>query len=386
MASRGSVMLVGLCLFYLSGCGGQGSYNESKADLQAQQHSGRHKLLAYLLGLYNPLVIPRTPVNVTYSMVLTGVDGVDEKEGILRISTIQRIKWFDHRFQWDPSEYHGIQWVNLPAKKLWGPDLRPHAQILEEEEVNLRIHSGGTIYHYPPMRLAVPCEMHFAYYPFDSHSCSLKVESWSYDGNMINLTLPDYPAAELATHEQPNNQWKVQSFTADRHVVKYVCCEETWVSLTFNIMLQRQVREYTVRVLAPSVVTSLLILLCFLIPPHCGERILFVSILLLCILLQLFHLNLTVPIRGPDAPYLADFLCFSVFLAFFSVVESVLSLNLSRGVSESRKSDCREDTEEFGIQAKTSTGMTRIARFIDVGCFMVFSFIFAVAGGVILNP
>ncbi|XP_022108688.1 neuronal acetylcholine receptor subunit alpha-3-like isoform X2 [Acanthaster planci] len=350
-----------------------------------QQHGGLHRLLTELLSHYESLIIPRTPVNVTYGIDLISVDGVDEKEGILRISTITRIMWFDHRFQWNPSEYYGIKVVNLPASQVWHPDLRPHAQILEEEEVNLLVYYDGTIYHYPPIRLAVPCEMHFAYYPFDTQACSLKVESWSYDSAMINFTM-DYSGTARLLDYRPNQQWKLLSFTADRNELRYVCCEETFASLTFNIMLQRQVREYTIRVLAPSVVTSLLILLCFLIPPHCGERILFVSILLLCILLQLVHLNLTVPIRGPDAPYLADFLCFSVFLAFFAVVESVLSLNLSRGVRGSSSNNSRGDGEEFGMQTKTNTGMTRIARFIDVGCFMVFTFIFAVAGGVILNP
>ncbi|XP_022108686.1 neuronal acetylcholine receptor subunit alpha-3-like [Acanthaster planci] len=390
MAFRGgAVVLLGLCMLYPTtelgthptDSEGQASYSEW-TDVWGEE-SYYIKLILQLTTTHHPLVIPpRMPVNVTYGLDLSSIDSVNEKENIMRISVYAEMKWVDPRAQWEPSNFGGIVFMDVPPDKLWYPDIRPHAQILEKEEVSLRVHFDGTIYHYPQMRLAVPCAMHFAYYPFDTQRCTLNVESWKHDASVINLTLPEGPLEirPTVTKVLPNPEWQVQEFTAARHEDKYPCCNGLYHSLAFSMIVKRQAQEYTVRVLAPSVVTSLLILLCFLIPPHCGERILFVSILLLCILLQLFQLNLTVPIRGPDAPYLADFLCFSVFLAFFAVVESVLSLNLSRGVRGN------SNGEEFITQTKTNMGMTRIARFIDIGCFMVFTFIFAVAGGVILNP
>ncbi|XP_038071444.1 neuronal acetylcholine receptor subunit alpha-6-like [Patiria miniata] len=387
MAFRSGVLMVvlGLCLLYLNG-----SVGVSSAGLKDPVHDSRATLIVHLLSLYHPMIIPMTPVNVSYGLELLSIDGVDEKENILRFSAWSRIQWRDHRFQWDPIEYNGVNAINLPGHKVWRPDLRLYAQVLEEEDVNLRAYSDGTIYHLVPMRLAVPCSMQFANYPFDVQTCDLRLESWTYDGTMINLSLfGGSSGASVGDFHRPNSQWKVQSFTASRQLLSYVCCVEKYINLSFRIQVQRQVGEYTVRVLAPSVVTSLLILLCFLIPPHCGERILLCSVLLLCVLLQLFHLNLTVPISGPDAPFLANFLCFSVFLAFFAAVESVLSLNLSRCGSGSGNNNGRlvdGEPEEFVMQAKPNTSLKRVARFIDVGCFIVFTFIFAVAGGVILNP
>jgi hypothetical protein len=345
------------------------------------------------LSVHNTLVIPRTPVKVTYATELISVDGVDEKEGILRISTFENIGWSDHRFQWDPSAYSGITHVNIPSDRIWRPDLRPYAILLEEEIVNLIVYADGSVLYVPPMRLAVPCAMQFAYYPYDTHTCTLRVESWSYDSTMINVTLSSYGAASL-NYYTPSSQWKIESFTVDRNTQKYDCCPQEYIDLQFRIKLQRQVQEYHVRVLAPAVVTSLLLLLCFLIPPDRSERVIFCSVLLLCVLLQLFHLNLTVPIRGSDAPYLADFLCFSVFLAFFAIVESVVSLNLAGGClngigicnnnKANKKSEDGQELEKEDKPADMGTA-TRIARFIDVICFAVFTFIFAVAGGVLLN-
>ncbi|XP_038073691.1 acetylcholine receptor subunit alpha-like 1 [Patiria miniata] len=386
MAFRGGVLMVvlGLCLLYVNGGVGEGINGESRWGL------GEHRLMVNLLSSYHPLVIPRTPVNVSYSLDLVSIDGVDMKEKMLRISAYAKIEWHDDRLQWDPSIFSGVSSLLLPADKVWRPDLKLYAQVLEEEDFNLRVHADGSILHYVPMRLAVPCPMQFGNYPFDVQTCYLRLESWGYDASMINLSHHERSPGAGLYYYLSNADWKVQSFTASTHDKLFVCCEEPYIELSFRIQVKRKIGEkaaYSIRVLAPSVLTSLLLLLCFLIPPRCGERITLCSVLLLCVLLQLFHLNLTVPITGPDAPFLADFLCFSVFLAFFAAMESVLSLNLSRCGSGSGNNNGRPiDGEEFVTQDKPSTGLMRIARFIDVGCFIVFTFIFAVAGGVILNP
>ncbi|XP_038071525.1 neuronal acetylcholine receptor subunit beta-4-like [Patiria miniata] len=381
------VVVLGLCLLYVKGGAGV-----STAESQDAQHDSRHDLIAKLMEVHNKLVMPKTPVNVSYGLTLLSIEGVDEKENILRIAAFATIQWFDHRFQWDPANYSGLSFVNLPRNSIWTPDFRMlYAQVVEEDDVNLIAYAGGTVSHFLPLRLAIPCSFNFKDFPSDVHTCDLFLESWSHPGSLINLTFfEDETAASLAYH-RVNSQWEAQSFKVNRKVTKYPdYSTEEYINLSYRIQFKRTVKEYTVRFVAPSVVTSLLILLCFLIPPLSGGRMVLCSVVILGLLLQLFHLNQTVPIHGSDAPFMAKFLTFSVFLAAFAAVESVVSMNLSSwgtlSGSSNNNSNAPKDGEELVAQPKPNLFLMQLARIIDLVCFVVFTVIFAIGGGVILNP
>lgn len=35
----------------------------------------------------------------------------------------QTQEWIDYKLKWDPSEYGGIEDINLPAEQIWLPDI-----------------------------------------------------------------------------------------------------------------------------------------------------------------------------------------------------------------------------------------------------------------------
>ncbi|XP_038073091.1 neuronal acetylcholine receptor subunit alpha-6-like [Patiria miniata] len=355
-----------------------------------EEHNSRHNLIVELMEMHNKEVIPKTPVNVSYSLSLFSIDGVDEKDNILRISAFATLLWSDHRFQWDPANYSGVSNVNLQASNIWRPDLRMlYAQVVEAD-VPLVAHFDGTISYFLPLQIAIPCPFNFKDFPFDVHTCDLRLESWSHPGSAINLTILEDAVSTLFYHRE-NSQWEVQSFKVNRTVVEYEDYTTTqFITLSYRIQIKRTVKEYTVRFVAPSVITSLLILLCFLIPPLSGGRMVLCSVVILGLLLQLFHLNQTVPIHGSDAPFMAQFLTFSVFLAVFAAVESVVSMNLSSwgtwSGSGNNNSNAHKDGEELVAQPKPNLFLMQLARIIDLVCFVVFTVIFAIGGGIILNP
>ncbi|XP_038073090.1 neuronal acetylcholine receptor subunit beta-2-like [Patiria miniata] len=323
------------------------------------EHNSRHNLIVELMEMHNKEVIPKTPVNVSYSLSLFSIDGVDEKDNILRISAFATL-YFTCLFR------------------------------VVEADVPLVAHFDGTISYFLPLQIAIPCPFNFKDFPFDVHTCDLRLESWSHPGSAINLTILEDAVSTLFYHRE-NSQWEVQSFKVNRTVVEYEDYTTTqFITLSYRIQIKRTVKEYTVRFVAPSVITSLLILLCFLIPPLSGGRMVLCSVVILGLLLQLFHLNQTVPIHGSDAPFMAQFLTFSVFLAVFAAVESVVSMNLSSwgtlSGSGNNNSNAPKDGEELVAQPKPNLFLMQLARIIDLVCFVVFTVIFAIGGGIILNP
>ncbi|XP_038072797.1 acetylcholine receptor subunit alpha-type unc-38-like [Patiria miniata] len=382
MAFRDGALLVvlGLCLLYVKS-------SEANADVE---HNNRHDLIVKLMEVHNKLVIPRTPVQLSFGLVMRAIEDVDEKANILRISVFSDMAWSDHRFQWDPANYSGIYSVSLPLNSVWRPDLVPSYAKIEEEHVTVAAFVDGTVRSYVPQRLSIPCSFDFNDYPYDVHTCDLKFQSWTHSGNRINLTIIDETAASL-TYHRDNSQWEILSFKATRTATTYPCCpNEEYIDVSYRIQFKRTVGEYQVRVVTPSIITSLLILVCFLIPPLSGGRMVLCSVVILGLLLQLAILNLTVPIRGPNAPFMADFLCFSVFLAFFAAIESVVSMNLSSWGSLSgsgnNNGDASKDGEELVAQPKPNLFLMQLARIIDLVCFVVFTVVFAIGGAIILNP
>ena len=53
----------------------------------------------------------------------------------------------------------------------------------------LSVRSDGLVSYTPPSHIKGPCVMDMTYWPYDTHNCTIKIGSWSYDGSEINLDI-----------------------------------------------------------------------------------------------------------------------------------------------------------------------------------------------------
>jgi nicotinic acetylcholine receptor len=60
---------------------------------------------------------------------------------------------------------------------------------------------------------------------------------------------------------------------AERHVIKYECCIEDYIDLTFSVTLRRRPKYYVINLVIPVALLSALALLTFLLPSDAGEKI-----------------------------------------------------------------------------------------------------------------
>ena len=58
-----------------------------------------------------------------------------------------------------------------------------------------------------------------------------------------------------------------------RNVLKYECCPEFYIDLTFTIHIRRRTLYYGFNIILPCVLISSLSLLLFILPPDAGEKI-----------------------------------------------------------------------------------------------------------------
>lgn len=114
-----------------------------------------------------------------------------------------------------------------------------------------------------------------------------------------------------------------------RNEAFYICCEEPYPDIVFNITLRRKTLFYTVNLIIPCVGISFLSVLVFYLPSDSGEKVsLSISILLS---LTVFFLLLAeiIPPTSLTVPLLGKYLLFTMVLVTLSVVVTIAVLNVN---------------------------------------------------------
>lgn len=124
-------------------------------------------------------------------------------------------------------------------------------------------------------------------------------------------------------------EWDILKVPAVRNEAFYICCEEPYPDIVFNITLRRKTLFYTVNLIIPCVGISFLSVLVFYLPSDSGEKVsLSISILLS---LTVFFLLLAeiIPPTSLTVPLLGKYLLFTMVLVTFSVVVTIAVLNVN---------------------------------------------------------
>lgn len=124
-------------------------------------------------------------------------------------------------------------------------------------------------------------------------------------------------------------EWDIMSVPAVRHEKYYICCEEPYLDIVFNLTLRRKTLFYTVNLIIPCVGLSFLSVLVFYLPSDSGEKVsLCISVL---VSLTVFFLLLAeiIPPTSLTVPLLGKYLLFTMVLVTLSVVVTIAVLNVN---------------------------------------------------------
>lgn len=70
-----------------------------------------------------------------------------------------------------------------------------------------------------------------------------------------------------------STEWELVSTEAKINEVKYTCCPEIYQDMTFNFVQRRFSYQPVLVLLVPCIITAMLILLTFFLPPDAGEKV-----------------------------------------------------------------------------------------------------------------
>jgi len=127
--------------------------------------------------------------------------------------------------------------LRLPSDKIWTPDVMSYTNINMEKRpvVNVVVSSDGSVLWVPPTVYHTPCTQMESVDNGPQYNCSIKLGSWTYDGEYLDLTVGAEDFLDLSYFTETT--YKIVSATAERHSVIYECCPEPYIDITATLIL-----------------------------------------------------------------------------------------------------------------------------------------------------
>lgn len=295
------------------------------------------ELKSVLLKDYDKSTIPKLmdmdPLLLEMGIAIRAFENIDQVEGTILSNIWLRYYWNDYRLRWNKTEWMVSKIVLYSDPEadnvIWIPDIYLYntaelpLENLKYSRIN--VYSNGDVIWSRPGLLKSTCKFDLSYYPFDIQRCYMKFGSWVYTGNDLDLNI--HSSNIDITNMQLNEEWELVNTSFFRNSQKYDCCPESYIDIMFNFTLKRYSQHYTTNIIVPTIATSSLMIISLIVPWDSGERISFVTTVMLSIIVFLLILSENLP-KSDANPFLSQLILgltiFSLISVFFTVVVSSL--------------------------------------------------------------
>ncbi|XP_030847977.1 neuronal acetylcholine receptor subunit beta-3-like [Strongylocentrotus purpuratus] len=283
---------------------------------------------------YNPLIRPVANdsdiLDVFIGLALSQLVDIDEKNQIMVTSIWLKQQWTDYRLVWKPEDYGGITYIHFPIQRLWAPDLvlynTAEGAYAVEVMNSATIFYDGSVTWKPPAIFRSSCSIDIEYFPFDEQRCIMKFGSWTYAGDVVDLIALNSNVER--ENYRANGEWEIVDAPAVRSALKYPCCVEIYIDVTYTLVLHRNPLFYIITLVIPCVLISLMTALVFYLPSDAQEKItLSISVLLALIVFLLLIPNL-IPPTSKTIPLIGRYMLFTMAMVSLSILATVVTINV----------------------------------------------------------
>ncbi|XP_077988937.1 neuronal acetylcholine receptor subunit alpha-10-like [Glandiceps talaboti] len=292
------------------------------------------RLVDDLLDIYpkyhvRPVRNESKPITVRHRLTPIQMLDIDEKNQIITIKCWLGQTWHDDYLQWDPEIYGDILQIHIPISEIWQPDIVLFGNVDEKFgrhfDTDAIVNYDGEVTALQPFVFTATCGIDVSYFPFDEQQCQLKFASWSYDGRFIDMVIDNSSNTERFVM---NGEWDLVHMPIERHMEKYVCCEDEFPDITYTIHVRRRSMYYIFNIIFPSFLACILVAVGFYLPSDSGER---VTLCVTSILAQFVFLTIVTEFMPPNSefiPKLQIYFFILIGLVIFSAVVTACTLHM----------------------------------------------------------
>ncbi|ESP01300.1 hypothetical protein LOTGIDRAFT_112016 [Lottia gigantea] len=283
---------------------------------------------------YNPLIRPVENVSqsllVNFSLALSQIINVNEKEQVMKTNVWLQIYWYDYQLAWDPADYSNIEVFRIRPESVWTPDIVLFNNADGHYEVSYKsncvIYNTGEVNWIPPAIYQSSCSIDVLYFPFDQQTCLMKFGSWTFRGNSLNYVFKNGNNKLDFTDYLKSGTWDIIDCPGEIVNVTDPSTGQLEQQIIFKIILRRKTLFYTVNLIIPCVLISFVSVCVFALPADAGEKItLCISILLALVVFLLLISKILPP--SLKIPLIAKYLLFTFIMNIIAIFSTVVIIN-----------------------------------------------------------
>ena len=180
--------------------------------------------------------------------------------------------------------------------------------------------------------LKTTCKLDISNFPVDDQVCTLKIGSWTLSDDELKLELADMNQPNLVQYSA-HTEWELITASATTNTGRYPCCPELYTDITVTVHFRRKPWFYTVTIVLPCAILSLLASISFLFPAGSGERVSLVISVLLGLTVFMLIINAETPVSSDSTPMLTRYFNVICCGTFVILVATAFILQIHHGSS-----------------------------------------------------
>ncbi|XP_061164460.1 neuronal acetylcholine receptor subunit alpha-6-like [Saccostrea echinata] len=350
-----------------------------------------------------------TPLQIMVTFIFKSIKELDESVGKFSITGALGVFWVDHRLSWNPTDYGGdLNTTVVPQKKIWIPFLVNTMDFdtlkpIGHNELNLRVANDGKVTWITPNMFESTCDADMSFYPFDSQICTLRFYIQGFTLSEIVFAIPK-SSMDMNEYSE-NGIWEVKETQI------YIAINSQQIQeVRMTISMKRRPVYYISSLILPVIFLAFLQLFVFVMPPECGERVGFVTTVLLAIAVYLTLVQDKLPEGSePSVSFLSYKLLGDFMIGVFMTISVIVGLRFYHREEETVIPDyletfhrmlfrccrCKRKHKVNFDEKKSATEVTidsvsKILTWRDIGmaidrfCLILFGIILVISNGVYL--